>query len=133
MKKEKSNQYTVLIRVFVLFALVLLILGAALLFGDFYDAMGPFFSIAFSVLGVSFVFGLTNARFGFKLFLPLIVGLLCLAYTVIFMKEPNDTVLDIFYFTLYYGGISVVSVGVGSLINLIVRLIAKKVKLKKHN
>lgn len=130
--EAKYNKHTFLIRVFILFALVLLTLGAALLFGDFNDGKGALFSIAFSVLGVSFAFGLTNVRVGFKFILPLTVCLLSLAYTIISMKGSINSALELFYFTLYYGGISVVSVGVGTVINLIVRAISKKVKLKKQ-
>lgn len=133
MMKKKLDKYTVLTRVFVLIALILLIAGTAFLFGDFSDGKGVIFSIAFSVLGVSFVFGLTNAHVGIKLFLPLIIGLLSLAYTIISMKGSVNSALELFYYTLFYGGISAVSVSVGTVINLIVRAIAKAVKRKKQN
>ncbi|MBO5065379.1 MAG: hypothetical protein J6D06_04615 [Clostridia bacterium] len=131
--EAKYNKHTFFTRVLILFALVLLTLGTAFLFGDFSDGKGVIFSIAFSVLGVSFVFGLTNAHVGIKLFLPLIIGLLSLAYTIVSMKETVNSALELFYFTLFYGGISAVSVGVSTVINLIVRAIAKAVKRKKQN
>lgn len=131
--KKSIDKNKLLTRGCILLALCLITLGAAFLFGDFNDGKGAFFSIGISILAVSLIFGLTNARVGFKLVFPLTVCLLSLAYTFITISWPVGSAWDLFYFSAYYGGTSIVSLGVGTVINLVVRAIAKIVKKKKQN
>lgn len=125
MKKFDSKRLLKNAGVFLAEQILMIIPVLVYWFGPFTDGFGYVFTAVISALVVPFVFGLTNMNMKSKLLISFIATTILDVVFVLLVNSDVETLV------VYFGVLNIVAVAgvsLGSLINLIVKTIIKKVK-----